>query len=67
VVEKVRAHLAAPYTVDGTTIIVTASIGMAIYPIDGHEYGDLMQVTDRAMYRDKIRAAALTGNSAARA
>jgi len=66
VAEKVCAHLAAPYAVGGTAISVTASIGMAIYPIDGHEYGDLMQVTDRAMYRDKVRDVAAQSDLGAR-
>lgn len=66
VAKKVCAHLAAPYAVDGTAISVTASIGMAIYPVDGQEYGDLMQVTDRAMYRNKARAAADLGDLGAR-
>lgn len=66
VTEKVHAHLAAPCVVDGTAISVTASIGMAIYPVDGHEYGDLMQVTDRAMYRNKARDAASLSDPGAR-
>jgi diguanylate cyclase (GGDEF)-like protein len=65
VAEKVCAHLAAPYAVGGTAISVTASIGMSTYPIDGHEYGDLMQVTDRAMYRNKVRDAAAPGKRGA--
>jgi diguanylate cyclase (GGDEF)-like protein len=65
VAEKVCAHLAAPYAVGGTAISVTASIGMSTYPIDGHEYGDLMQVTDRAMYRNKVRDAAAPGKPGA--
>jgi diguanylate cyclase (GGDEF)-like protein len=55
---KIRARLAVPYIVDGVEITVTASVGVAVYPVDGHEYGDLMRVTDGFMYRDKARAAA---------
>ena len=47
-----------PYIVDGVEITVTASIGVAVYPVDGHEYGDLIRVTDGFMYRDKARDAA---------
>lgn len=50
---KIRAHLAMPYVVDGATIQVTASIGMAIYPIDGSEFGDLIQQADAGMYCSK--------------
>ena len=63
---KVCARLAAPYAVDSTAISVTVSIGMAIYPIDGHEYGNLMQMTDRAMYRNKARGAAAPSDLGAR-
>jgi diguanylate cyclase (GGDEF)-like protein len=55
---KIRARLAVPYVVDGRQITVTASIGVAVYPVDGREYGDLMRVTDGFMYRDKGRDAA---------
>ena len=55
---KIRARLAAPYVVDGVEITVTASIGVAVYPVDGHDYGDLMRVTDGFMYRDKERTSA---------
>jgi diguanylate cyclase len=60
---KIRARLAVPCLVDGVEITVTASIGVAVYPVDGHQYGDLMSVTDRFMYRDKARAAARRGSA----
>jgi diguanylate cyclase (GGDEF)-like protein len=56
--EKIRDRLAIPYIVDGVEITVSASIGVAVYPVDGREYGDLMRVTDGFMYRDKSRDAA---------
>jgi len=55
---KIRARLAVPCVVDGRQITVTASIGVAVYPLDGRVYGDLMRVTDSLMYRDKARGAA---------
>ena len=57
-VEKIQAHLATPYMVDGITIEVTASIGMAVYPIDGSEFGDLIQQADAAMYCNKAHVPA---------
>jgi diguanylate cyclase (GGDEF)-like protein len=51
--DKIQAHLATPYVVDGTPVQVTASIGMAVYPIDGSELGDLIQQADVAMYGNK--------------
>jgi len=67
---KIRARLAAPYDVDGTQITLTASIGVAVYPADGHEYAELMRATDDSMYRDKADSArqrgALTSNSSSK-
>jgi diguanylate cyclase (GGDEF)-like protein len=58
VAEKIRLHLTAPYVVDGGTIAVPASIGTAVYPVDGHDYGDLLQQSDIGMYRAKARSSA---------
>jgi len=58
VAEKIRVHLAAPYVVDGGTITVMASIGTAVYPVDGLNYGDLIQHSDIGMYRAKARCSA---------
>lgn len=55
---KIRARLAVPYCVDGLEIAVAASIGVAVYPFDGNEFGDLMRMSDGLMYRDKARDAA---------
>jgi diguanylate cyclase (GGDEF)-like protein len=50
---KIRAHLAPPYRFRGMALNVTVSIGMAMYPIDGKEYGELARRADQAMYREK--------------
>jgi diguanylate cyclase (GGDEF)-like protein len=57
--ENIRACLAIPYFIDGDEITVTISIGIATYPTDADEYNDLLQVADRAMYRDKARTPAV--------
>jgi len=54
-VGKIRARLAAPYLVGGTEIGVVTSIGMALYPVDGKTYEDLLRRSDVAMYWDKAR------------
>ncbi len=51
--EKIRAHLATPYVVDSTSSQVTASIGIAVYPIDGIEFDDLIKQADAGMYCNK--------------
>jgi GGDEF domain-containing protein len=53
--EKIRAQLAALYLIGGVAIELTASVGTAVYPVDGNELDDLIQASDRAMYRSKER------------
>jgi diguanylate cyclase (GGDEF)-like protein len=55
VINDIRERLAAPYNVDGTAITVTASMGVAVYPIDARKYCDLIELADLAMYRQKSR------------
>lgn len=55
---KIRAHLAAPYFIGDTEIGVATSIGMALYPVDGKAYDDLLRLSDIAMYWDKARGPA---------
>ena len=55
---KIRAHLAAPYLIGGTAIEIATSIGMALYPVDGNAYDDLLRQSDTAMYADKARGPA---------
>jgi GGDEF domain-containing protein len=37
---------------------LTASVGMAIYPTDASEFGELIRQSDIAMYNDKARGPA---------
>jgi diguanylate cyclase (GGDEF)-like protein len=55
VAEKIRQQLEMPYVVDGTTVAITGSMGLAVYPVDGRVFGDLIHVSDLAMYRHKAR------------
>jgi len=55
VADNIRARLAAPYLIDGAQIAVATSLGMALYRVDAQAFGDLLQLADRAMYRDKAR------------
>ena len=45
--------LSRPFEVDGHTIYVGASVGIAIYPQDGTSGADLLKKADSAMYRAK--------------
>lgn len=55
VADNIRAHLLPPYLIDGAEVRVTISLGIAMHPIDADGFGDLLDVADRAMYRDKTR------------
>jgi diguanylate cyclase (GGDEF)-like protein len=55
VADNIRGSLAAPYCIDGAEITVTVSLGIAVHPVDAHSFADLVRVSDRAMYRDKVR------------
>jgi diguanylate cyclase (GGDEF)-like protein len=57
-VRKIRACLAAPYGVGGTEIGLATSVGMALYPVDGKAFEDLLRQSDVAMYWDKARGPA---------
>ena len=59
---KIHARLARPYRVDALPIAVTASIGVAVYPVDGLSQGVLIDRADFAMYRAKAaRRSSRTG------
>jgi len=59
IVEKLRRRLAEPYSIHGHKIYVTASIGLALYPLDGSDRDAMMRYADAAMYQAK----SLGGNS----
>jgi diguanylate cyclase len=55
VAQKVRRSLAAPFEIDGNVILVTASIGVAAYPVDAQHYDQLIKHADIEMYLDKAQ------------
>jgi diguanylate cyclase (GGDEF)-like protein/PAS domain S-box-containing protein len=50
---KLLRTLAEPYLLDGHTLHLTASIGIALYPKDGREVVELLHSADGAMYAAK--------------
>ena len=50
VAEKVRAALREPFTLEGVTLDIGASIGVALYPEHGGDVETLLQRADVAMY-----------------
>ncbi len=53
VVDKLLEAIALPYQVEQYALVVTASIGIAIYPHDGESLESLLRSADTAMYRAK--------------
>ncbi|MDX9843909.1 MAG: EAL domain-containing protein [Aquabacterium sp.] len=53
VAQKLLTCFAEPFHVSGQQLVVTPSIGIAVYPTDGHEVDTLLQASDMAMYRAK--------------
>jgi diguanylate cyclase (GGDEF)-like protein/PAS domain S-box-containing protein len=51
--EKIRARLSAPFTIEGRTFTISASIGIAVYPDHGMDAIELARSADAAMYRAK--------------
>src|SRR5688572_3915058 len=53
VAQKIVERLAAPFHIGGHEVFVTASVGIASYPADGHDAESLLGAADAAMYRAK--------------
>jgi len=51
--QKIGAAIAEPVHLDGTTVRITSSIGIASYPNDGEQQKVLLSNADAAMYRAK--------------
>jgi diguanylate cyclase (GGDEF)-like protein/PAS domain S-box-containing protein len=53
VADKVLAAFRQPFDLAGHRLHVTVSIGIALYPHDGANFGDLLKNADAALYRAK--------------
>ncbi|MEI7825551.1 MAG: GGDEF domain-containing protein, partial [Chlorobiaceae bacterium] len=53
IAEKIRNNIKEPYNIEGHTINISCSIGIAIYPDHGEDELTLMKNADEAMYRAK--------------
>lgn len=52
---RLLSSFVAPFNVDGNDLFVTASIGFAFYPEDGHNAATLIKHADIALYQAKKR------------
>ena len=53
VAAKLLEELRQPIDIAGRTLYISASIGVAVYPDDGGDYGTLLQAADSSMYEAK--------------
>jgi diguanylate cyclase (GGDEF)-like protein/PAS domain S-box-containing protein len=53
VANRVLRALHDPFTIDGTELYVSASIGISVYPADADDAGQLLRNADAAMFRAK--------------
>jgi len=51
--ERLLSILGRPFTIEGRTLTVGASIGIALYPRDGRDFAELFKHADAAMYHAK--------------
>ncbi|MEQ1813866.1 MAG: EAL domain-containing protein [Candidatus Nitrotoga sp.] len=50
VAQRIINGLTTPFTIEGHELVVTASLGIAMYPTDGENVEDLIKAADSAMY-----------------
>ena len=53
IAERIRTNMSAPYVLEGQQLGITTSIGIALYPDDGHDAASLIKHADTAMYDAK--------------
>jgi diguanylate cyclase (GGDEF)-like protein/PAS domain S-box-containing protein len=51
--QRVQATLARPFTIEGRTLSIGASIGISLYPNDAHDAATLLRNADAAMHAAK--------------
>ncbi len=53
IARKICGAIHDPFWIDGRELFVTASVGVSVYPADGHDAETLVRNADSAMYRAK--------------
>ena len=54
VTQNLMQIISEPYLLEGSESWITASIGVAVYPVDGTSAEELLRNSDMAMYRAKV-------------
>ncbi|MFV0523289.1 MAG: putative bifunctional diguanylate cyclase/phosphodiesterase [Acidimicrobiales bacterium] len=55
VAQRILDRLSSPFVLDNTELVMSASIGIAVYPNNGHDVETLFRNADAAMYAAKDR------------
>lgn len=55
VARKMQTALSEPLRVNGAVLVITASVGIAVFPSDGTDQRSLLKQSDAAMYAAKAR------------
>jgi diguanylate cyclase (GGDEF)-like protein len=55
VAQKIQDELERPFIIEGNSLQVGGSIGIALYPLDGKDVEELMKAADAAMYEAKSK------------
>ncbi len=53
VINKIQEALSHPILIDDRELLTSASVGVAVYPEDGHDFASLYKNIDTAMYQAK--------------
>ena len=53
VAQRILQALSLPFVIDGNELVVTASVGIAVFPVDGDDAETLLKNADTAMYGAK--------------
>lgn len=53
IAEKILARLTETFSIDGSELSTSLSIGIAVYPDDGEDHDTLLKKADTAMYKSK--------------
>jgi diguanylate cyclase (GGDEF)-like protein len=65
-IERLQELLAEPLNIAETSLAISASIGIAMFPADGRDMETLVHRADMAMYQAKSKGAAVSASSAAK-
>jgi diguanylate cyclase (GGDEF)-like protein len=69
IADLVSAAIATPVGIDGTPLVLSASLGISMCPIDGEDADTLLKIADESMYKIKLthrsRRASMTASQRA--